>query len=52
LADRNGIPFGQWQARFIDWFRDCGFLQKPGLETRAAQESAAHAAPAAKPPAK
>jgi endo-1,4-beta-xylanase len=52
LADRNGIPFGQWQARFIDWFRDCGFLQKPGLETRAARESAALAAPAAKPPAK
>lgn len=41
LADRNGIPFGKWQDRFIDWFRDCGFLQKPGLETRAARESAA-----------
>jgi acetyl esterase/lipase len=41
LADRNGIPFGKWQDRFIDWFRDCGFLQKPGVETRAAREVAA-----------
>jgi alpha/beta hydrolase fold len=40
LADRNGIPFGKWQDRFIEWFRDCGFLQKPGIETRAARESA------------
>ncbi|MFL6466296.1 MAG: alpha/beta hydrolase fold domain-containing protein, partial [Bryobacteraceae bacterium] len=30
LTDRNGIPFGAWQYRFIDWFRDLGFLQKPG----------------------
>jgi len=30
LTDRNGTPFGTWQARFIDWFRDLGFLQKPG----------------------
>lgn len=35
LADRNGTPFGTWQFRFIDWFRDLGFLQKPGLETKA-----------------
>lgn len=38
LADRNGIPFGKWQDRFIDWFRDLGFLQKPGVETRAAKD--------------
>lgn len=43
LADRNGIPFGRWQDRFIEWFRDCGFLQKPGVETRAARESAVFA---------
>jgi len=43
LADRNGIPFGRWQDRFIEWFRDCGFLQKSGVETRAARESAAYA---------
>jgi hypothetical protein len=28
LTDRNGIPFGTWQFRFIDWFRDLGFLQR------------------------
>lgn len=39
LADRNGIPFGTWQDRFIDWFRDLGFLQKPGLETKAARDT-------------
>jgi endo-1,4-beta-xylanase len=36
LSDRKGIPFGTWQDRFIDWFRDLGFLQKPGVETKAA----------------
>lgn len=41
LADRNGIPFGTWQHRYIDWFRDLGFLQKSGVETKAAIESAA-----------
>lgn len=41
LADRNGIPFGKWQDRFIDWFRDLGFLQKPGVETKAAKDVAA-----------
>ena len=41
LTDRNGIPFGTWQYRFIDWFRDLGFLQKPGIETKAAKDSAA-----------
>lgn len=43
LSDRNGIPFGAWQYRFIDWFRDLGFLQKPGVETKAAKDSAAFA---------
>jgi endo-1,4-beta-xylanase len=41
LADRNGIPFGTWQERFIDWFRDLGFLQKPGVETKASRDIAA-----------
>jgi endo-1,4-beta-xylanase len=40
LTDRNGIPFGTWQDRFIDWFRDLGFLQKPGVETKAARDIA------------
>ena len=40
LTDRKGIPFGTWQYRFIDWFRDLGFLEKPGVETRAAKDIA------------
>ncbi|WP_435020458.1 alpha/beta hydrolase [Tundrisphaera sp. TA3] len=47
LTDRGGIPFGTWQNRFIDWARDLGFLQKPGIETKAAKDVAAYAA---KPP--
>lgn len=40
LTDRGDIPFGTWQYRFIDWFRDLGFLQKPGVETKAAKDVA------------
>jgi endo-1,4-beta-xylanase len=43
LTDRGDTPFGTWQFRFIDWFRDLGFLQKPGVETKAAKDSAAFA---------
>lgn len=43
LTDRNGIPFGTWQFRFIEWFRDLGFLGKLGVETKAARDAAAHA---------
>jgi endo-1,4-beta-xylanase len=59
LTDRNDIPLGTWQARFVDWFRDLGFLQKPGVETKAARDVAAFVAnpprpagqgPAAGPP--
>jgi endo-1,4-beta-xylanase len=39
LADRGGMPFGTWHQRFIDWFRDLGFLQKAGTETKAAREN-------------
>jgi acetyl esterase/lipase len=41
LTAKNGIPFGTWQDRFIDWFRDLGFLQKPGIETKAGRDIAA-----------
>jgi endo-1,4-beta-xylanase len=41
LTDRNDTPFGTWQYRFIDWFRDLGYLQKPGVETKAAKDAAA-----------
>lgn len=40
LTDRTGMPFGTWQYRFIDWFRDLGFLQQPGVETKAAKDVA------------
>lgn len=38
LTDRNDTPYGTWQYRYIDWFRDLGFLQKPGVETKAARD--------------
>ena len=44
LKDRGGIPFGKWQDRFMDWFRDLGFLAKPGIETRAIRDVGAFAA--------
>jgi acetyl esterase/lipase len=42
LTDRNFTPYGTWQDRFIDWFRDLGFLQKPGVETKAARDIATY----------
>jgi acetyl esterase/lipase len=42
LTDRLNTPYGTWQYRFIDWFRDLGFLQKPGIETQAARDVAAY----------
>ena len=44
LKDRGGTPFGTWHMRFIDWFRDLGFLGKPGVETKAARDLAAYLA--------
>ncbi len=51
LTDRNGIPLGTWQFRFIDWFRDLGFLQKPGIATKAAEDVANYKPPRPFPPA-
>jgi endo-1,4-beta-xylanase len=42
LTDRNDTPYGTWQYRFIDWFRDLGFLQKPGVETKSAKDIATY----------
>ncbi len=42
LTDRNGTPMGAWHLRFIEWMRDLGFLQKPGVETKAALDIAAY----------
>ncbi|GAB5561375.1 MAG: alpha/beta hydrolase [Synoicihabitans sp.] len=41
LKDRRGAPFGTWQQRYIDWFRDLGFLEPRGTPTRAAADTAA-----------
>jgi endo-1,4-beta-xylanase len=43
LTDRLGTPFGTWHQRFVDWFRDLGFLQPPGAETKAARDLATYA---------
>ncbi len=44
LQDRLGTPWGTWQDRFIDWFRDLGFLGKRGEPTQAAIDIEAHVA--------
>jgi len=49
LKDREGTPFGTWQDRFVDWFRDLGFLGKPGVEMKAARDVAAHVTPPVAP---
>jgi hypothetical protein len=40
VSNYGGIAFGTWSARFLDWFRDLGFLNKPGVETQAARDVA------------
>jgi acetyl esterase/lipase len=42
LANMGGIAFGTWSARYLDWFRDLGFLNKPGVQTQAAKDVAAN----------
>jgi acetyl esterase/lipase len=42
LTDRGFIEYGTWPARFLDWFHDLGFLDKPGVETQAAKDVAAN----------
>lgn len=42
LTDRGFIAYGTWPERFLDWFRDLGFLGKPGVETQAAKDVAAN----------
>jgi endo-1,4-beta-xylanase len=38
LTARGGIPFGTWTDRYVDWFRDLGFLRNPGTPTKAAAD--------------
>ncbi len=40
LTNRGFIAYGTWPDRFMDWFRDLGFLGKPGVETQAAKDVA------------
>lgn len=49
LTHRNGIPYGTWQNRFIEWFDDLGFMQKPGLETKASIDTKAFVSQPARP---
>ena len=42
LANMGGIAFGTWSARYLDWFRDLGFLNKSGVQTQAAKDVAAN----------
>ncbi len=39
LTFRQGIPFGKWQDRYIEWFDDLGFLTAPGTETKASADT-------------
>ena len=41
--DRGTIPYGAWRERYVEWFRDLGFLDKPGVETKAAADVATYA---------
>jgi len=42
LTNMGGISYGTWSARFLDWFRDLGFSNKPGVQTQAAKDVAAN----------
>lgn len=42
-TDRNGTPLGTWHESFIHWLRDLGFLNQPGVETKASVDSHAFA---------
>ena len=48
LTARGGIPFGTWTDRYIEWFKDLGFLEKPGKPTKAAADVEAFAKKSAK----
>jgi endo-1,4-beta-xylanase len=48
LTARGGIPFGTWTDRYVEWFKDLGFLEKPGTPTKAAADVEAFAKKSAK----
>lgn len=39
----DGIPYGTWFDRYMEWFRDLGFLGKPGEPTKAAKDVSEYA---------
>ena len=41
--DRETLPYGTWRERYVEWFKDLGFLDKPGKETKAAFDVATYA---------
>jgi endo-1,4-beta-xylanase len=43
LTARGGIPFGTWTDRYLEWFKDLGFLDQPGKPTKAAADVEAYA---------
>lgn len=49
MSPRDGIPFGTWQERYIDWLRDLGFLSPPGSDTQAARDVADYARKQSRP---
>lgn len=42
ISDRDGVAWSTWQDRYMDWMTDLGFMNKPGVETRAAIDIAAN----------
>jgi hypothetical protein len=47
-APREGTPFATWSERYIEWFKDLGFLDKPGTPTKAAADVESYAKKSAK----
>lgn len=48
LTARGGIPFGTWTDRYLEWFKDLGFLETSGKPTKAAADVEAFAKKSAK----
>ncbi|WP_309009118.1 alpha/beta hydrolase [Pelagicoccus sp. SDUM812005] len=42
ISSRGGVAFGKWQESCLHWLDDLGFLEKPGVETQAARDTAAN----------
>lgn len=40
VSPKDPIPYAAWRERFVEWFRDLGFLDASGVETKAAKDVA------------